>query len=675
MYMPTVYQLLYAVSFIFLQSLTASVPVQEVSNRGTVIVVSTVPSDSHRVFQVSTFSESTNHMDNTLGLSTIHETGKGTSGSTNHKANPPGLSTIHETGKGTIIIIGLLPTVTSSPTSLSSPEYVPDPSGRGTVGLLTTCILTLTLCVWTAIHMNIDQSTSWWTRFLHKASWAFLATIAPEVVLWRAWSQFWVARQLYKEMNKKATEEGNSTTEYANSNTYSSTENGSIERPQTWSLQLGFFAVMGGFIVGVDSLHSMFSDMEGMTVTPKGIRFLAKNRTALPKVDIEAIQDKNKSDSLAKLLVCLQAGWMFLQTIARQFDNLPITLLELNTLAHVVAAVIMYGFWWLKPQNVNKAETVHLKAPSVVAIMSPSFLRLRENFSIEKHTWKAIQRAISSHPSVESRTRETQLTSTERTELIDAQPEWEDLIPKNKSDRIVTGEPWSKGRWTDDDIMFNALREKDQEPPPWRDDKYKANRIRHAINKDGVIMLLPGQQLNETIFTCIKGPIHLTEVDIQRLDFMSKSYHSLRNYITDPVAWKSMGPCLANGAPNMLMPGGLEGSMIYGFFLLAILSGIYGAVHALAWNGHFPSYPEEKLWRVSVTIIATGGFGVWLVVYLAEADTNPLFFAFYLIFCICPVIWAFARIFIVLEAFISVRSLPAGAYDTVAWTYFLPHIG
>lgn len=58
------------------------------------------------------------------------------------------------------------------------------------------------------------------------------------------------------------------------------------------------------------------------------------------------------------------------------------------------------------------------------------------------------------------------------------------------------------------------------------------------------------------------------------------------------------------------------------------------------------------------------------VVYLAEAETNPLFFAFYLMFCICPVVWGFVSVFIVLEAFISVRSLPIGSYDTVTWAYF-----
>ena len=33
------------------------------------------------------------------------------------------------------------------------------------------------------------------------------------------------------------------------------------------------------------------------------------------------------------------------------------------------------------------------------------------------------------------------------------------------------------------------------------------------------------------------------------------------------------------------------------------------------------------------------------------------------------------RLYLVVEAFISVRSLPVGAYETVNWVEFLPHIG
>src|SRR5271154_2319138 len=86
------------------------------------------------------------------------------------------------------------PTNSSSGTDSASPSYVAGPSGRGTVGLLTQCVVTLLLCVWTAIHLNIDSSGKWWKRYVKKIGWALTAMFAPELVLWRAWSQLVVAR-------------------------------------------------------------------------------------------------------------------------------------------------------------------------------------------------------------------------------------------------------------------------------------------------------------------------------------------------------------------------------------------------------------------------------------------------------------------------------------------------
>ena len=55
----------------------------------------------------------------------------------------------------------------------------------------------------------------------------------------------------------------------------------------------------------------------------------------LPDVPKEDILDKSKANGLAKALVMIQALWMLLQTIGRLFAGLPVTLLEVNTIAHV----------------------------------------------------------------------------------------------------------------------------------------------------------------------------------------------------------------------------------------------------------------------------------------------------------------------------------------------------
>lgn len=55
----------------------------------------------------------------------------------------------------------------------------------------------------------------------------------------------------------------------------------------------------------------------------------------LPDVPEEDIKDKSKADALAKSMVLLQASWMMLQVIGRLVARLPVTLIEVNTVAHV----------------------------------------------------------------------------------------------------------------------------------------------------------------------------------------------------------------------------------------------------------------------------------------------------------------------------------------------------
>ena len=55
----------------------------------------------------------------------------------------------------------------------------------------------------------------------------------------------------------------------------------------------------------------------------------------LPNVPEGDIADKSKANDLAKFLVVLQASWMLLQVLGRLIARLPVTLLEVNTVAHV----------------------------------------------------------------------------------------------------------------------------------------------------------------------------------------------------------------------------------------------------------------------------------------------------------------------------------------------------
>ena len=73
------------------------------------------------------------------------------------------------------------------------------------------------------------------------------------------------------------------------------------------------------------------------------------------------IQDKGKSDWLAKSLVLLQTSWFIMQCIARAREHLPVTHLEIVTLAYAAMNFVIYVFWWNKPLNVNRPVRVFRK--------------------------------------------------------------------------------------------------------------------------------------------------------------------------------------------------------------------------------------------------------------------------------------------------------------------------
>jgi hypothetical protein len=81
-------------------------------------------------------------------------------------------------------------------------HWVPEPPTRGTFRLLVSCILTLTLCVWTSLHLNIPIYNETGTaRLWRKLRWTILALFSPEFVVYTAWMQWVSAKALAQEVN------------------------------------------------------------------------------------------------------------------------------------------------------------------------------------------------------------------------------------------------------------------------------------------------------------------------------------------------------------------------------------------------------------------------------------------------------------------------------------------
>ena len=74
------------------------------------------------------------------------------------------------------------------------------------------------------------------------------------------------------------------------------------------------------------------------------------------------IKDRGKSDWLAKSLVLLQTSWFVMQCIAQGIKHLPVTHLEIVTLAYAAMNFVIYIFWWNKPLNINRPVRVFRKS-------------------------------------------------------------------------------------------------------------------------------------------------------------------------------------------------------------------------------------------------------------------------------------------------------------------------
>ena len=243
-------------------------------------------------------------------------------------------------------------------------------------------MVTIFSCTWVAVHPNVPcpkkrEANGWIERCIwnplisfveHRLPLFICALLVPEYVL--AWSirQFLVARKIAKGEIEVCVK-------------YLSIaiilRKSLLERG--WSKTHGFFIIMGGFhLFEHHPIQTSNNDKfklhdDDIPLRPLAARDLYGDHTYESiEADIdftsftvpteEEINDRGKSDWLAKSLVLLQTSWFVMQCIARAKEHLPITHLEIVTLAYAAMNFVIYIFWWNKPLNVNRPVRVFRKS-------------------------------------------------------------------------------------------------------------------------------------------------------------------------------------------------------------------------------------------------------------------------------------------------------------------------
>ncbi|KZT63668.1 hypothetical protein DAEQUDRAFT_719138 [Daedalea quercina L-15889] len=244
-----------------------------------------------------------------------------------------------------------------------------DPDFRGTFNILSSCLGTLLICLWSAVHDDVTKGMRWYQRTISKIGWVVIGLFVPELLLFITYNQHLAARDLMEEANQSlpgmppppassscwrnmgrfislkhhrsqeppedrvplqdthdsgpSAENGmqaGSTSLSAPSGNASLSSHGGSHRHR-WTLTHAFFVAMGGFKLDGhgDEGNRYIPAWQGEAIiTPNGLKYLMKHAPHLiPDISIEEIQDKSKANGLAKALLVWQVLWFCINTVTR----------------------------------------------------------------------------------------------------------------------------------------------------------------------------------------------------------------------------------------------------------------------------------------------------------------------------------------------------------------------
>ncbi|KAK4903723.1 hypothetical protein LTR49_026689 [Elasticomyces elasticus] len=469
---------------------------------------------------------------------------------------------------------------------------------------------------------------------------------------------------------------------------------------QQWTSVHSFYAGMGGFVFDMTVPEmsegpTFIPEVRRLHITPRGLQLLA-GCGLLPAISRDDIEDKSKAEWSGKFLCCVQVTWFMVQAVVRLAAGLTIAPLEINTIGHIVCALLIYALWWYKPKWVNQPTV--LRGDWTRAMCA--FMYMSSQISAEQHTQRVFLRNFGvktelagvlyiSSCDVEKQ----QMTNNPLTNIVDTSNNAEsavqtcDISPvkgvRPKSCRVLartvprdaeSAEPRS--------AALQAMRQRRWDYAQEAIEHYPAiqNRLRfpernaEQMRYRDALQLYP--QMPRNFQRRFEG---YSEEDGFGPAREAGTYvcTSEELVVERPRNWP--GDDLI-----VHMEGHLMGMIMW------CSSTIYGAIHLAGWHEIFPTTIEQWFWRGSAAYIIFSGLlwsflnlcgqlsgAVWLYWYnlLAGNVCRKGRTLIYILGCVGGTLYVAARTYLVVEAFISLRALPASAYLSPSWILTVPHIG
>jgi len=413
-----------------------------------------------------------------------------------------------------------------------------------------------------------------------------------------------------------------------------------------------FFAQMGGFVIDTNDLgeDQYIPESPRLHLTANGVAVLAELDHLRP-ISKDFILDKSKADHLAKALVLIQASWLIIQCIARAIQNLPLSLLELNTVAHVGCALIMYFVWWHKPFDVRNPVllTGEWTRPLTAAMWMFSKIE-KESPEIESLVHFV---PVQVDPSSAAKTSPGMSQPTPEIIMLETQ-----LVGSSAGDDSRNISRLQSGLSTPPRIV-NRLPGANIQTLEAKNNSLAT--LQDGRNRNPIIYMREGDILLPFGFGPKSSSIRFQERLVNGPQ-MDSRYPPLQEYYKPPVEikidratisrwgltcqslqehdaiWSHYKKDLETGEgletryigyeyplsglkrnfvesemPNWpgkdLIPHASEYSSAIFFFLCCLA---YGGIHAAAWNFNFPTDSERFLWRLSAIYFGCSGLGVFL---------------------------------------------------------------
>jgi hypothetical protein len=378
---------------------------------------------------------------------------------------------------------------------------------------------------------------------------------------------------------------------------------------------------MGGFVLheGKEPKQVLFLE------TMKSL--LQDGQIDLPEITEEEIQDRSKSDGLSKAIAIGQTSWFLIQVIARHFEGLAVTELELVTAALAVLNGVIYFLWWNKPLDVRRSIPIQL-----LDIPKPEEERVILKISLEMGSINELQNDVNRINTgynlgvflfICLYSNKFQFRGADTLRLYEKFKERKAFVMK-QLDRAA---------------LWCWKVPKDQDKP-------RVQRVVFFIVLSPMIVVL------------ILLGLSINMIMQQELDDTSKRVPS---FWGDPKE-----------AVHLLVPHAS---------ISAVIIIVFGIIHCIGWHFQFPSNPELILWRVSsatvvvIPIIICSLTIVSFLIHKYEVHAPmTVINGFILVAFVGALFYFTARIFLLLEALIALRALPEGAYRVVSWVTFIPHI-